>query len=122
MPLWLAFLITGFIAGIASGMFGIGGGLIIIPILIFVFKMDQLAANGTSLVALLLPVGGFAVWNYWQSGKINSSHFQSGLWVALGLTIGAFFGSQIAIGLSPQLLRKIFAGFLLFAAARIATM
>ena len=65
------FVVTGVAAGIASGLFGIGGGLVIIPVLVFIFGMDQHAANGTSLVALLLPVGAFAVWNYWQAGKIN---------------------------------------------------
>lgn len=122
MPMWWAFLVTGIVAGIASGMFGIGGGLVIIPVLVFIFKMDQHAANGTSLVALLLPVGGLAVWKYWQAGKITSEHFGSGLWLALGLFFGALLGSHIAIGMSPQVLRKVFAVFMILAAGRMAFM
>ena len=122
MPSWWAFVVTGLVAGIASGMFGIGGGLIIIPVLVLGFKMDQHAASGTSLVALLLPVGAFAVWNYWQAGKIGTDHFYSGLWLALGIAIGAFFGSKIAMGMSPATLRKIFAGFMVLAAGRMALM
>ena len=122
MASWWSFILTGLIAGIASGMFGIGGGLIIIPVLVFAFGMDQHAANGTSLVALLLPVGVFAVWNYWHAGKIGAAHLQSGLWLALGLAVGAYFGSQIAVAISPQILRRIFAVFMIIAAGRMAIM
>lgn len=118
--MWWAFLATGVGAGIASGLFGIGGGLIIIPVLVFVFGMDHHAANGTSLVALLLPVGALAVWNYWRAGKIGMEHIQSGLWLALGLALGAFVGSKLAVGMSPHTLRRVFAVFMALAAARMA--
>ena len=119
MPAWWAFLATGVLAGIASGLFGIGGGLIIIPVLVFAFGMDQHAASGTSLVALLLPVGAFAVWNYFQAGKIGISHIQSGLWLAVGLAVGAFFGSRLAIGMNPQTLRRVFAVFMILTGVRM---
>ncbi len=120
MGYWWGFLVTGVVAGVASGLFGIGGGLVIVPILIFVFGMDQHAANGTSLMALLLPVGGLAVWNYWQAGRINQSHIHGGLWVALGLALGAYVGSYLAVGLSPLILKRSFALFLLIVAAKLA--
>ena len=120
MPIWWSFILTGILAGIASGMFGIGGGIIITPVLVLIFKMDQHAASGTSLVALLLPVGALAVWNYWQAGKIGPAHLSSGLWLAAGMAVGAFFGSKMAIGISPETLRKIFAGFMVLAAGRMA--
>ena len=120
MLMWLPFVATGILAGIASGMFGIGGGLIIVPILVFVFKLDQHAASGTSLVALLLPVSAFAVWNYFQAGKINIENIRSGLWLALGIAGGAYIGSQIAIGMSPQTLRKSFAIVMVLAAGKMA--
>lgn len=120
MPIWWMFVVTGFLAGIASGMFGIGGGIIIVPVLVLGFKMEQQVASGTSLIALLLPVGAFAVWNYWQAGKIGAEHFSGGLWLAVGIAAGAFFGSNIAIGLNPETLRKIFAGFMVVAAGRMA--
>lgn len=116
---WWAFLVTGVIAGIASGLFGIGGGLVIMPILVFALRMDQHAAVGTSLIALLLPVGILAVWNYWQAGKITAEHLRGGLWIACGLALGAFWGSKLAIAMNPDLLRKAFGAFLLLAAARM---
>lgn len=122
MASWWGFVLTGLVAGIASGMFGIGGGLIIIPVLVFAFGMDQHAANGTSLVALLLPVGAFAVWNYYDAGKIGVEHIKSGLWLAFGLAVGAYFGSQIAVAISPLVLRRIFAVFMILAAGRMAIM
>jgi uncharacterized membrane protein YfcA len=120
MPTWWMFIVTGLVAGVASGMFGIGGGIIIIPVLVLIFKMDQQSASGTSLVALLLPVGAFAVWNYWQAGKIGPDHLTAGLWLGFGILIGAIFGSKLAIGLSSETLRKLFAGFMVVAAARMS--
>ena len=116
---WWAFLITGIVAGIASGLFGIGGGLVIMPILVFALRMDQHAAVGTSLIALLLPVGIFAVWNFWQAGKITADHLRGGLWIALGLAAGAYFGSHLTIAMNPQMLRRAFGLFLLIAAGRM---
>lgn len=116
---FLGFIATGLVAGIASGMFGIGGGLIIMPILIFALRMDYLVAVGTSLIALLLPVGFLAVWNYWQAGKITADHIRGGLWIALGLAVGAYFGSHIAMVMNPVILRRVFAVFLMLAAGRM---
>jgi len=116
---WWTFLLTGMIAGVASGLFGIGGGLVIMPILIFGLRMDQHAAVGTSLIALLLPVGFLAVWNFWQAGKITSEHLRGGLWIALGLALGAYLGSHLAISMNPQTLRRAFGLFLLIAAGRM---
>lgn len=120
MTNWWGFVLTGILAGIASGLFGIGGGLVIIPILVFMFGMDQHQANGTSLVALLLPVGALAVWNYWQAGKINQTHVAAGLWVALGIALGAYLGSHLAIGINPVTLRRAFAACMVVAAAKMA--
>jgi uncharacterized membrane protein YfcA len=116
---WWAFLATGIIAGIASGLFGIGGGLVIMPILVFALRMDQHAAVGTSLIALLLPVGIFAVWNFWQAGKITAEHLRGGLWIALGIAAGAYLGSHLAIAMNPVMLRRAFGVFLLVAAGRM---
>jgi len=116
---WWAFLTTGLIAGVASGLFGIGGGLVIMPILIFALRMEPHAAVGTSLTALLLPVGIMAVWNYWQAGKITPEHLRGGLWIAFGLAFGAYLGSKLALTMSPDLLRRSFGLFLLLAAGRM---
>ena len=117
--LWLGLLTTGVFAGVASGLFGVGGGILIVPVLVYGFGYNQQQANGTSLVALLLPVGAFAVWNYWRSQKIDLSNIQAGLIIGLGIAAGAFLGSQIAVGLSEDTLRKAFGIFLAAVAVKI---
>ena len=111
-------LIIGVAAGILSGLFGIGGGLIIVPALVWL-GFTQHAASGTSLVALLLPVGLLGVYEYYQSGKIGMDHIKFGLLIAVGLFIGAYFGSKISISISGDLLRKGFAVLLGFMAIRL---
>ena len=106
------FLMTGSVAGVLSGMFGIGGGIILVPALVFFFGMPQSAATGTSLVALLLPVGILAVWEYYKEGKIGVENIRIGLLLALGVFLGAYLGSKIATRLPDHLLRKSFAIFL----------
>lgn len=118
-PQWLLFVITGIAAGIASGLFGIGGGIIIVPILVFIFGYTQVAASGTSLVALLLPVGAFAVWNYWRAQKITGDNVSAGLFIGLGIALGAVLGSQLAITMSQDTLRRIFAIFLMLVAVKM---
>jgi hypothetical protein len=104
-------LIIGLSAGILSGLFGIGGGLIIVPALLFM-GFNQHAASGTSLVALLLPVGLLGVLEYYFSGKITLDNIKYGLLIALGLFLGAYFGSKISVNIPSIVLKKSF-GFLL---------
>ena len=117
-PVW-GLVITGVTAGVLSGLFGIGGGVVIVPILVLALKLPQHAAHGTSLVALLLPVGILGVMSYYKSGKITNENIQMGLWISLGLFVGALLGSQIAIRLSTEVLKKIFAGFLVLVAMKL---
>lgn len=112
-------ILTGFIAGICSGLFGIGGGVIMVPIMMLGLGFAQTTANGTSLVALLLPVGILGAWQYYQAGKITGDHIVYGLLLALGLFIGAYFGSKIAINMDEALLRKCFAVFLVCISLRL---
>lgn len=113
------FVFTGLTAGVCSGIFGIGGGVIIVPILVILFGYQQQTATGTSLVAMLLPVGVLGVLNYYQSDKINSTNIKAGLFIAAGMFFGAYLGSAIAMPLNETLLRKLFAGFLLVVAIRL---
>ena len=99
-------------AGLLSGMFGVGGGLIIVPAMVFFFGMTQQTAVGTSLIALLLPVGLLGVLEYYRAGKISLENVWIGLIIALGLFAGAYFGAKIAAHLSNDLLRKAFAVFM----------
>ncbi len=109
----LTFLILGIVAGILSGLFGIGGGIVMVPSLIAFFGMDILNANATSLAAMLLPVGIFGVVAYYKAGLVN---IKESLLIAIGLFAGSFVGGELAINLSESLLSKLYSGFLLYIA------
>lgn len=115
----LSFLATGFLAGILSGLFGIGGGLIIVPVLVYFFKMPQQTATGTSLVALLLPVGLLAVYEYYRAQKITIDNVKWGLMIAAGLFLGALVGAKLANQLPETVLRKSFAVLLIAGAIKM---
>jgi uncharacterized membrane protein YfcA len=112
-------LIAGLTAGICSGIFGIGGGIILVPILVVAFGYTQHAATGTSLVALLLPVGVLGAINYYKTGKIDASNIKAGLIIAAGIFVGTYIGSLIAVPMSESLLRKLFAVLLIAVAIRL---
>ena len=112
-------LLTGLTAGVLSGMFGIGGGLIIVPVLVLVMGFTQHTANATSLIALLLPVGLLGVLEYYRAGKITTEHIWFGIIIAIGLFAGAFLGAKIATSLTNEMLRKIFAVFIGIVAVRM---
>src|SRR5437588_12684651 len=105
----LLFLGIGLAAGVAAGMFGIGGGIIIGPALILLAGFIPVMATGTSLGALLLPVGALGAWEYYKRGHLN---LPASLWIALGLFIGAWFGAKLAQSLSGPTLQRSFAVFL----------
>lgn len=105
----IGLLVIGGIAGIMSGMFGIGGGAIIVPSLVIFLGYSQVKANGTSLAALLLPVAIFAVISYYRAGKLK---LRIALAMAAGLAIGAWFGAVIALELDRRLLSILYGLFL----------
>ncbi len=115
----LILLAIGLVAGVFAGMFGIGGGLIIVPALLFLVKLKEVEAIGTSLAALILPVGLLGAAEYYRNGFINIRY--AGL-VALGLFVGAYFGARITISLPPDLIRRLYGIFLLVIAARMLIM
>jgi uncharacterized membrane protein YfcA len=104
------FLLLGLAAGVMSGLFGIGGGVIIVPLLCTLFKYEQRKAAGTSLAALLLPVGLPGVLLYNQAGELS---FLSAAPVAFGLLVGALGGARLAIGLKPIIVKRLYGFFLL---------
>lgn len=99
------FVGIGVTAGILSGLFGIGGGLVIVPALMLFAKFSQLSANGTSLAVLLMPVGFAAVVNYYRKGNVD---FRAALIIAVSLFIAAAFSSSFAQRINPAYLRIIF--------------
>lgn len=102
-------IIAGTIAGLAGGMMGIGGGIVIIPVLIYIFGFSQHAAQGTSLAFLLLPIGIFGVINYARAGYVN---WTFALILAATFTVGSYFGSKWAINLPADTMRRVFAVFI----------
>ena len=103
-------LCIGLFAGILSGMVGIGGGIIIVPALVYFTGMSQHEAQGTSLTVLLLPVGILAVYHYYHAGYVD---VKSALVIALTFVVGGFVGSKIAISIDQNMLKKVFGIFLL---------
>ena len=101
----ILFILIGIVAGILSGMFGIGGGIIIVPALIYLCGFTQLKAQGTSLAVLLPPVGIFAFIEYYRKGQVN---VQAGALIVIFVVIGSVFGAKLAQNLSIEVLRKSF--------------
>jgi len=112
----LIFIGIGLAAGVLSGLFGIGGGVLIVPALVYFGKMPIKMATGTSLGALLLPVGLLGAWTYHQAGNID---LKASLTLAVGLFFGAFVGAKLTQAMSPHLLQRLFAVFLMLMAARM---
>ena len=112
----LLFLLVGLGAGVLSGLFGVGGGVLIVPALVFLVGMGAHAAVGTSLGALLLPVGLLGALAYYRTGNLD---LRASLLIAAGLFIGAWFGARLALSLSPVNLTRAFAVFLALVAVRM---
>jgi uncharacterized membrane protein YfcA len=98
-------ILIGLAAGMLGGLFGVGGGIIVIPALIYLLGMTQHQAQGTSVAFMLLPVGLLAFINYYKNGYIN---IKFAAILAAAFFVGAFFGSKIAINLSSDTLKKMF--------------
>ena len=114
----LTLILIGVGAGVMSGLFGIGGGVVIVPALLLFARMPPHMATGTSLSVFLLPVGILGAIQYYRAGHID---VHATLWIALGLLAGAFFGARLALALDAVLLKRMFAIFLVLVAIRIWT-
>jgi uncharacterized membrane protein YfcA len=113
--LWI-FLCIGLTAGVLSGMFGIGGGIVIVPALVFLAHFPTKTALGTSLGALLLPVGLLGAYIYWENGHLD---VRASLLVAVGLTLGVYAGARLSQFLPAPLLQRLFAVFIMALAIRL---
>ena len=103
---FIILIVIGLLAGIFSGMVGLGGAVIMIPSLVFLLGMSQYMAQGTSLAVMLPPIGILAAWNYWKAGELNLKY---ALIIAGAFIIGGYIGSRFALEIPVQSLRKIFA-------------
>jgi len=109
----IGYLILGVVAGVLSGLFGIGGGIVMVPSLLMIFNMNILDANATSLAAMLLPVGILGVLAYHKAGLIN---IKDSLWISGGLFLGSFVGGELAVNINESLLVKLYAAILIYIA------
>jgi uncharacterized protein len=103
-------LFLGLAAGVIGGMFGIGGGLIMVPALALFFGYDVKTAIGTSLCAQLLPVGLLGVREYWERGQVNIG---GGLCIAVGLLFGAMAGAKLTGLMDPASMKRAYGTFLI---------
>jgi uncharacterized protein len=106
-------VLIGLIAGAFSGMFGIGGGLVMVPAMVFFLAMSQHSAQGTSLGVLVIPVAAVAAYNYYKAGELN---VKFAIIIALSFVVGGYFGSKLSLGISEVLLKRVF-GVLMMAMA-----
>lgn len=108
-------LALGMIAGIAAGMFGIGGGLVIVPFLMLVMKMSQADSVGTSLAAIIPPVGILGAIEYYRAGHV---HLKAAALIAIAMLAGTYLGAKLMLGLPPAVAKRIYGAFLLLIGAR----
>ena len=109
--------LIGLAGGVLSGLFGIGGGLIIVPALILLVGMSQKQAVGTSLAALLLPVGILGAIEYWRAGYVD---VRLAILLAVGILVGAFLGARLALVLPDELVQRMFGVLLVLVGIRLA--
>jgi hypothetical protein len=108
--------LLGLAGGVVAGIFGVGGAIIVVPGLVLLAKLPQHTAHGTSLAALLLPVGLLGALEYYRQGHV---HVPYALLIAAGLFVGAFVGAKLGLTLPEVVLRRIFGGFLLLVSVRM---
>jgi uncharacterized protein len=108
----------GLAAGLLSGVMGIGGGIIIVPALVYFLSLTQHQAQGISLGVLIMPVGILAVMNYYKAGNIN---FNYSIIIALGFVVGGYLGSKLSLGMSQDAVKKVFSVVLILVALKMLT-
>ena len=109
-------IIIGIAAGMLGGMVGVGGGIIIVPALVFFLGFSQKMAQGTSLGILLLPVGILGVIQYYKEGYVD---MRVVLLISTGFFLGSFLGSKLALSLSQETVKKIFAILLIIVVVKM---
>ena len=106
-PLW--YIVLGLVAGVFGGMFGIGGASVLIPALVYFFAFPQHLAQGTTLAAMVPPIGLLAALRYWQTGNVKIS---VAAYICIGFFIGGLLGAQVVQGIPDAILKKMFGAFL----------
>jgi uncharacterized protein len=112
----LGLIVLGLVGGIASGLIGIGGGVILVPALVFLFGMGQHHAQGTSMALMVPPIGILGAWTYWRDGYVD---LKVAALLCLGFVVGSLLGARLATSLSSQMLERVFGVALLIIGAKM---
>jgi uncharacterized protein len=112
----LMIVLVGIAAGVMGGLVGVGGGIIIVPALVYLLGFSQKTAQGTSLGLIMLPVGILGVLQYYKQGHVD---FRVVGLLAIGFLIGSYFGSKVALRLPQDTVKKIFAVFMIIMAVKM---
>ena len=113
---FIILIIIGLLAGILSGLVGVGGGILMIPLLIIFLGLTQHQAQGTALFAMLPPIGILAAINYYKEGFVK---WEYAIVIAFTFVIGGYLGSKLSLSLPPQMVRRIFGVIMLFGAIKL---
>lgn len=112
----LILLAVGLAAGFLSGMVGIGGGIIIVPVLVYFLGFTQHQAQGTTLFMFLLPIGILGVMNYHKQGYVD---YKTALIVCSTFVFGSYFGSKLSISLDQKTVKQIFGAIIILLGAKM---
>lgn len=116
MATFYPYILLGLAAGVLSGLVGIGGGILIIPALVYLFGFTQQQAQGTTLALMVPPIGILAAWAYYQQGQVDLK--VAGL-ICAGFVVGGWLGAKLAVSIPNHLLQKIFGAFLLLVSLKM---
>jgi uncharacterized membrane protein YfcA len=114
--MWIEVILLGLAGGVLVGLMGIGGGVVLVPAMVHLLRMDQHLAQGTSLLLQLPPIGIGALYLYWRNGNVD---LRAGLVCVAGFLLGGYFGSRVALSVPERNLRMLFGLFLIFAATML---
>ena len=116
LSLILGLILLGLVAGVFSGVVGIGGGIILVPALVYIFGLSQHQAQGTSLGMLMLPVGILAVMQYYRQGFVD---YKLVAFIAIGFVVGGYLGGRLAVNIPELLIKRLFALFMIAVAVKM---
>jgi len=112
----LLVLLIGLAAGVLSGLLGIGGGILLVPCLVYLFGLSQHAAQGTTLALMVPPIGLLAAWTYYKEGYVD---VRIAAVICVGFFLGGLFGAKFATSINEELLKKVFGVALLLVAIKM---
>ncbi len=112
----IGLIILGAIAGLVSGIIGVGGGVIIVPVLVLLFHFSQKEAQGTTLALLVPPIGILAAFTYYRAGYVN---IKAAAFIIIGFVIGSLFGAKLAVHAPVLTVERVFGVFMLLASIKL---